>query len=306
MKKITNELGKKNQNPLYQTPIKQSLNLRDNNNKGPYQFDFNFYFGNIWSSGSIPRQNIDLYYHNSIAQRERETNLMLFKSSLEKSGFKLTPNSESKSSKIELLGYNNILENDLNQSDMTKRNLNELFNNVRNRDHTESDKKRSGTFNNDFKNINNNHINIIKSINNNNYQLEDNYKNDIKKKNKFEGTKNQSLEKQEDKNIELFNTPINVNPKKIFECSGSTGVGTNSSKLLMRKRRFRKNNEQILLLSEFFNENKCWSKEQIKEISQKTGLKENKVYKWLWDQKNKKIKDTKFIINKKNNIKENN
>ena len=38
----------------------------------------------------------------------------------------------------------------------------------------------------------------------------------------------------------------------------------------------------------------------IKEISQRTGLKENKVYKWLWDQRNKEYKQTKFIINKKN------
>ena len=67
-----------------------------------------------------------------------------------------------------------------------------------------------------------------------------------------------------------------------------------------RKRRFRKNNEQLFLLSQFFNEHKHWSKNQIKEISIRTGLKENKVYKWLWDQRNKEYKTTKFIINKKN------
>ena len=54
------------------------------------------------------------------------------------------------------------------------------------------------------------------------------------------------------------------------------------------------------MLSNFFNEHKHWSKNQIKEISQRTGLKENKVYKWLWDQRNKEYKQTKFIINKKN------
>ena len=37
-------------------------------------------------------------------------------------------------------------------------------------------------------------------------------------------------------------------------------------------------NEQILLLKKFYNEHKHWSKNQIKEISQKIGLKENKVF----------------------------
>ena len=102
-----------------------------------------------------------------------------------------------------------------------------------------------------------------------------------------------------DKGEEIFSSPINKKPKKIFECSGST-LGTNSSKSSTRKRRFRKNNDQLVMLSQFFNEHKHWSKNQIKEISQKTGLKENKVYKWLWDQRNKEYKATKFIINKKN------
>ena len=98
---------------------------------------------------------------------------------------------------------------------------------------------------------------------------------------------------------EMFDSPINKKPKKIFECSGSS-ITTNSSKSSARKRRFRKNNEQLFLLSQFFNEHKHWSKNQIKEISIRTGLKENKVYKWLWDQRNKEYKTTKFIINKKN------
>ena len=97
----------------------------------------------------------------------------------------------------------------------------------------------------------------------------------------------------------MFDSPINKKPKKIFECSGST-LATNSSKSSTRKRRFRKNSEQLVMLSQFFNEHKHWSKNQIKEISIKTGLKENKVYKWLWDQRNKEYKSTKFIINKKN------
>ena len=45
-------------------------------------------------------------------------------------------------------------------------------------------------------------------------------------------------------------------------------------------------------------ENKNWSKKQIKEISESIGLKENKIYKWLWDKKNKEYKVTKFVVNK--------
>ena len=54
----------------------------------------------------------------------------------------------------------------------------------------------------------------------------------------------------------------------------------------------------VELLSKFYTENKNWSKKQIKEISQNIGLKENKIYKWLWDQKNKEYKATKFVVNK--------
>jgi len=57
----------------------------------------------------------------------------------------------------------------------------------------------------------------------------------------------------------------------------------------MKKKRIRKNNEQLELLSKFYTENKNWSKKQIK-ISENIGLKENKIYKWLWDQKIRSIK----------------
>ena len=142
--------------------------------------------------------------------------------------------------------------------------------------------------------MNNNNINkIIAYVDWENDNKENNNPN---KENNNTNNKNSIINEKSD---EMFNSPINKKPKKIFECSGSS-ITTNSSKSSARKRRFRKNNEQILLLSQFFNEHKHWSKNQIKEISNRTGLKENKVYKWLWDQRNKEYKATKFIINKKN------
>ena len=324
--------------PLYQTPIKQSLNIQRSGDTPPLQFDFNFYFGNLWSSGHIPAGHVDISMNNSVNQHNRETNMLLFKSSMEKSGYKLTPMSEVKNinnSNIIEYGMNNnnlsnIYENDLNQNEFTKKNLAELFNNATNDEFLRSNKKFSPNLENNLNNNNftnniyypnsgnnfsiipnNNNTNLINSSNNiiNNQPLDD-WENDNNKENKNPNNIN-IINKDQNNNTsnnnfiskekaeEMFDSPINKKPKKIFECSGSS-ITTNSSKSSARKRRFRKNNEQLFLLSQFFNEHKHWSKNQIKEISIRTGLKENKVYKWLWDQRNKEYKTTKFIINKKN------
>jgi hypothetical protein len=324
--------------PLYQTPIKQSLNIQRSGDTPPLQFDFNFYFGNLWSSGHIPAGHVDISMNNSVNQHNRETNMLLFKSSMEKSGYKLTPMSEVKNinnSNIIEYGMNNnnlsnIYENDLNQNEFTKKNLAELFNNAKNDEFLRSNKKFSPNLENNLNNNNftnniyypnsgnnfsiipnNNNTNLINSSNNiiNNIPLDD-WENDNNKENKNPNNIN-IINKDQNNNTsnnnfiskekaeEMFDSPINKKPKKIFECSGSS-ITTNSSKSSARKRRFRKNNEQLFLLSQFFNEHKHWSKNQIKEISIRTGLKENKVYKWLWDQRNKEYKTTKFIINKKN------
>ena len=339
--------------PIYQTPIKQSLNVQGNN-ETPLKIDFNFYFGNLWSSGHIPAQQLEIPNNNSVTQQNREANLLLFKSSLEKSGYKLTPVSEIKNNNIIDFGItnnlNNIYENELNQNEFTKKNLNELFNNAKNDEFLQSNKKINNIPNNSlennniyyYNNLNNNVSNIIQNnsnnnqninmnkINNNNIYSNMDYDEEYNKENKNKNEANNGInilnrnyenknminnnnyiiggssEKDKngknnlnDKGEAIFSSPINKKPKKIFECSGST-LATNSSKSSTRKRRFRKNNEQLNMLSQFFNEHKHWSKNQIKEISQRTGLKENKVYKWLWDQRNKEYKQTKFIINKNN------
>ena len=320
--------------PLYQTPIKQSLNIQRSSDTPPLQFDFNFYFGNLWSSGHIPPQNVDVSMNNSVNQHNREANMLLFKSSMEKSGYKLTPMSEVKNinnSNIIEYGMNNnnlsnIYGNDLNQNEFTKKNLAELFNNAKNDEFLRSNKKFSPNLDNNMNNINNNNFtnniyypntgNNFSIIRNNNTNMNLNNNNissinkipfddwENEKENKNPNNLNNKVQNNnnvisKEKAEEMFDSPINKKPKKIFECSGSS-ITTNSSKSSSRKRRFRKNNEQLFLLSQFFNEHKHWSKNQIKEISIRTGLKENKVYKWLWDQRNKEYKTTKFIINKKN------
>ena len=327
------------QGPIYQTPFKQSLNI-ERNNDTPLQIDFNFYFGNLWSSEHIPSQHFEIPINKSVTKNSSETNLLLFKSSLEKSGYKLSSISEIKSSNIvdkALHENNNNIYDNLNQNKFTKKNLNELFDNVKNDEFLNSNKKDNNIKNNSFEknniyycdikynNINNIFIpnncinnNLIFNHNsnnnlqnnefdddkeNNNYNFVDeqnifNRNNENENKNKINNSEFNNMNINEKKEEEIFSSPIKKKPKKIFECSGST-LATNSSKSSIKKRRFRKNNDQIAMLLQFFNENKHWSRNQIKEISQKTGLKENKVYKWLWDQRNKEYKSTKFVINKK-------
>ena len=298
---------------LYQTPRKQFdqvINNPNNNNTTPFHFDFNQHFGNLWSAGQIP--------NNQLWNQNINFSPSQLKKSLEKS-YKLTPislsaklknissqnNSDSDNSKSnsgsnnlnnnlilninndnkenglklnENLDYINPLNN--NNNDFSKKNLYELFNSAKN-EHFLSDMKK--------RNNNSNNTNFI----NNNNIFSGNNKNEVIKK----------------KNINLqispqfmFSSPRNIKKsKKIFECSGSSVATNYSNKIIYKKRRFRKNNDQLSLLKQFYEENKTWSKSQIKELSQKLSLKENKVYKWLWDQRNKEIKANKFVIKKEDN-----
>ena len=118
----------------------------------------------------------------------------------------------------------------------------------------------------------------------------------------FNSVKNEENNKKNNSN--LFISPQNkIKNKKIFECSASTNNESLSS-LRKKKRRSRKNSEQLKKLSKFYSENKHWTKQQIKKISEETGLKENKVYKWLWDQRNKELKTAKFVVTNNSNTNE--
>lgn len=297
-------------NLLYQTPKKQFENMAINNinnyNMTPFRFDFNHYFGNLWSSGKIPNNQLLQQQMILSPTQLNKDNLNYYKKSLEKS-YRLTPISQLKDSnsrnnsacnsnnKIVIMNSNNKMNdpyeinnynncNNINEStnvnELTKKNLNELFNNVKNDKFLYDENK---------KKVNN--VNNVSNGNNNNVQYRG-----------FGNHKNRNYNLQISRQF-IFSSPSIINkPKKIFECSGGSTLPTNSSNRGFNKnRRFRKNNEQIALLKKFYNEHKHWSKNQIKEISQKIGLKENKVYKWLWDQRNKEIKATKFVVKKDNN-----
>jgi hypothetical protein len=53
------------------------------------------------------------------------------------------------------------------------------------------------------------------------------------------------------------------------------------------KRRQRKNKDQVKALEQEYNKNPNWSRDYIKRISTRLGLRECQVYKWHWDQRKK-------------------
>ena len=309
---INNSNNQKDLNLLYQTPIKQFENLpnniNNNSNITPFRFDFNYYFGNLWSAGQIPNNQLIEQNINLSPNQINKENFFFLKKSIEKS-YKLSPISQLKNNSnsqnnsnnsnnsirkyhnniISLNGNNDNRENNikineknknsnLNKNELSKKNLSELFNNAKN----EQFLYEAQNGNNNINNTNTPYRNINNTID---------LKNEFRKKNCNSQISHQFI----------FSSPrIIKKPKKLFECSGST-IATNSSvKSANKKRRFRKNNEQLSLLKKFYNEHKYWSKTQIKEISQNIGLKENKVYKWLWDQRNKEMKAAKFVVKKGN------
>ena len=82
--------------------------------------------------------------------------------------------------------------------------------------------------------------------------------------------------------------------KYLFECSASSTTFATSEK---KKKRCRKNKRQVEQLNMFYYEKGSkWNRSDIKEISNVVGIKETKVYKWLWDKRNKEEKKMKFLV----------
>jgi len=300
---------KKVQNPPHALPKFGYFNdSRQNYHQGstqekylhtPLQFGVNLYFGN-------PKSNF--YPHpmytthppmQEYYQQNNQENIpvcILFKNSLAKSGYKLTPEQSvlykdtyKKHNSVNSF-YDNFNFYPINNNNNIINNIYPTITKVTNVQILPEGENNiiNNEKENDTKKENINSINTNKEIN-------------IKNFNK--------LQKDENANISIIfngnttlenNAKMNNNNKKvIFECSESNGGMNNlSAKNLLKKKRLRKNNAQLGELSKFYLENKNWTKNQIKEISKNIGLKENKIYKWLWDQKNKEYKATKFVVNK--------
>ena len=235
----------------------------------------NYYQPQVYSTNIKP-QEIYCPYNNP---ENIPTNIM-FKNSLAKSGYRLTQEQATQ------FKDSYIRQNSINNTNNYYSNFNYC------------------PVNNNNNIINNIYPTITKVTN---VQILSENESPKVKENKQETKKenisiNNNINKNEDIDIkeikkEEENNNINSNKKVIFECSETNGININNKKLL-KKKRLRKNNEQLELLTKFYSENKNWSKKQIKEISEIVGLKENKIYKWLWDKKNKEYMTTKFVVKK--------
>ena len=259
----------------------------------PVQFGVNVYFGHHkYFSPPVPLP--DPYLQNN---QENIPICILFKNSLAKSGYKLTPEQSvlykdtyKKHSSINSF-YDNFNFCPINNNNNIINNIYPTFTKVTNvqiLSDNESAKVNEKEIDTKKENINSiNKINTNRQINLKNFG-----------KLKREENAKISIIINDNNNTDI-NRNNNSNKKVIFECSETNG-GMNgiNSKNLLKKKRLRKNNQQLGLLSKFYTENKNWTKKQIKEISESIGLKENKIYKWLWDQKNKEYKATKFVVNK--------
>ena len=269
----------------FKTPIKEINYNIDNNNFTPFKLDFNKYSGNVNISDSLsmnPLNNNPFIISPSHIQLLKDKEYILLKKSTENSSNNFSLDSKKENinnnsfnndnsknnfpSEIKTDSNNNKNPN-MNQYDLTKKNLLLLFN----------EDKDDNTFYIDNVITNNNVSNKKEnSTDNKEYILNNKFYHDYN----------------------TYKKKDNIN-KKIFKCLGSEFDDAFSTSFQKRKR-LRKNHQQLFILRKFYNEHKYWNKNQIKEISEKIGIKENKVYKWLWDQRNKENKHSKFIVNKKN------
>ena len=250
----------------------------------PVHFGLNFYFSqpkNSYYQPQIYSQSIkpqEIIYPNNYNPESIPSHIM-FKNSLAKSGYRLNqdqfvqfkedffrPNNININNNMKNNNYNNLNYCSINNNNIIN-NIYPTFTRVTNVQILSDNEKTK--LNENKKDIKKDNINLKDVVN-----------------------KEENINTNKEENIN-----INNNKKVMFECS-ETNENTMDNKILLKKKRYRKNREQLGLLSKYYKENKNWSKNKIKEISEIVGLKENKIYKWLWDQKNKEFKGTKFVINK--------
>jgi len=78
-----------------------------------------------------------------------------------------------------------------------------------------------------------------------------------------------------------------------YKAKKKPNVDENGKRIIRRRKR--KSYEQLQMLIKEFLANPDWSKENMQEVSRKTGLSEAQVYKWGWDQRRKMMDPTHDI-----------
>ena len=234
--------------------INQIKNINDNQiHNSLFHFDVNLYFGNPKSSFTPIHSNENYFYPHYNDARQNTQNCLLFNSSLEKSGYKLTPEQTVQYKDIYKKYYSinsfyddincyyfPIREFPINSNNNIINNIYPTFTKVTNvQILSENDNNTNKTLVNN-KNKNNN-------LNNSNSNELDNNKKiiSVESENKIEkNNKNTTInqDKENIKNNNNINSIINDNEpiankkqKILFECSESNSNSPISSKTLLKK-----------------------------------------------------------------------
>lgn len=264
IKKVEIEPIKKSISSCYQTPIKQ---VQGNQimSASSDNYNFNFYFGHLFSPGKLPSNQVESLENVSSKTSKKEVNFFP-QNSFDKSAFNLNSFSELKDLRF---GKTNENFNCQNQLLPIPRPINTIC---------------------QFRQINA----FIPSIQN--VPFEKRNFNQMFQEIHEKSTK-KSLASAEKKKFKVEKIEGNKKISKLFSLYENEGNKQKNGKFTNRKR-YRKNQEQLKILANYFKEKETWNKEEIRQISIDTGLKVPKVYKWLWDQKNKKMTKSMFFVKK--------
>jgi hypothetical protein len=96
----------------------------------------------------------------------------------------------------------------------------------------------------------------------------------------------QMIEREHQPQPQPISTPSGK-PRNKHKNKKKSIVDENGKKIIRRRKR--KTYEQLQQLVKEFQANPEWSKDNMQEVSQRTGLSEAQVYKWGWDQKRKML-----------------
>ena len=244
-------------NVIYDGNPMNQMKSNNNNqiNNSPFQFDVNLYFSNPKSSFT-PIQQVDNYYYSHHNDTNQNTqNCLLFKTSLEKSGYKLAPEQTVQYKDIHKK-YNSInsfyddfncycipmRESPINNNNIIN-NIYPTFTKVTNvQILSDNDKNKNNKNSNNVKN----NCNSINNLKNKSSDLE-NKKENVNQDNiskKDSNTENKEEKKNiNDANVFTNENEINSNKKQkiIFECSESNAPSSPlASKKFLKKKKVEK------------------------------------------------------------------
>ena len=263
IKKVEIEPMKKSISSCIQTPIKQVQNSQIVTSSQD-NFNFNFYFGHLFSPGKLPSSQVESLENVASNTSKKEVNFFP-QSSFDKGAFDLSSFSDFRDLKF---GRSNENFNYQNQLLPMGRQMNSFKGNTQ--------------FNS-----------FIPVVQNNPYEK----KNLSSVFHQLQENNQKKVSTPEKQKFKVEKTEPSKKSSKIFSLYENQSSQSKNSKFSNRKR-YRKNQEQLKILANYFKEKETWNKEEIRQISLDTGLKVPKVYKWLWDQKNKKLTKSMFYVKK--------